>query len=253
MLATLVCVAVQKSVLTRAHSHNDYAQKRPLALAMENQFGSIEADVFLVDGKLLVAHDTKDLKPERNLVDMYLKPMAEAVKKNNGHLYEQPGEVILLVDIKRDGTAVYEELKKELEPFRSMLATCVDGQTARGAIMVVLSGDRPVEAVKAESNRMVFIDGRLDDTNRNPNLAPIVSADWGEISKWRGAGPFPAEDRAKLDAAIAQAHANNQRIRFWATPETDATWNLLFYTGVDLIGTDLIPSLAKFLRGQPRQ
>lgn len=253
MLATLVLTAVQKSVLTRAHSHNDYAQKRPLALAMENQFGSIEADVFLVDGKLLVAHDAKDLKPERNLVDMYLKPMAEAVKKHNGHLYEEPGEVILLVDIKRDGTAVYEELKKELEPYRSMLATCVEGQTAHGAIMVVLSGDRPVDAVKAERNRMVFIDGRLDDADHDPNLAPIVSADWTDLSKWRGSGPFPLADRAKLDEVLAKVHGNRQRMRFWATPETEAAWNLFYYTGVDIIGTDLIPSLAKFLRAQPTQ
>lgn len=253
MLTALLGLALPKSVLTRAHSHNDYAQKRPLALAMEHQFGSIEADVFLVDGKLLVAHDIQDVRPERNLVDMYLKPMASSVKAHNGHLYDQPGEVILLVDIKRDGTAVYEELKKELAPFRSMLATSVDGHTAHGAVMVVLSGDRPVEAVKAERNRMAFLDGRLDDTDRNANLAPIVSADWGDISNWRGSGPLPAEDRVKLDKVIAQAHQNHQRLRFWATPETETAWNLFYYTGVDIIGTDLIPSLAKFLRAQPTQ
>ena len=44
------------------HSHNDYAQKRPFWGAYEAGADSIEADVFLVDCDLLVAHSRKELK-----------------------------------------------------------------------------------------------------------------------------------------------------------------------------------------------
>ena len=44
------------------HSHNDYAQKRPFWGAYEAGADSIEADVFLVDGELLVAHSRNESK-----------------------------------------------------------------------------------------------------------------------------------------------------------------------------------------------
>ena len=49
------------------HSHNDYAQKRPFWGAYEAGADSIEADVFLVDGDLLVAHSRRELKKENTL------------------------------------------------------------------------------------------------------------------------------------------------------------------------------------------
>lgn len=59
----------------RIHSHNDYAQKRPFWGAYEAGADSIEADVFLVDGELLVAHSRKDLKKENTLRRLYLEPL----------------------------------------------------------------------------------------------------------------------------------------------------------------------------------
>ncbi len=42
--------------LARAHAHNDYRHHRPLLDALAHGFTSVEADVFLVDDQLLVAH-----------------------------------------------------------------------------------------------------------------------------------------------------------------------------------------------------
>jgi len=53
--------------LPRAHSHNDYEHKRPLFDALDRGFCNIEADVHLVDGRLLVGHDPEDVNPERTL------------------------------------------------------------------------------------------------------------------------------------------------------------------------------------------
>ncbi|MCZ9341415.1 hypothetical protein NGM37_27000, partial [Streptomyces sp. TRM76130] len=53
--------------LWRAHAHNDYEHPRPLLDALDHRFGSVEADVYLVDGQLLIAHDAVDLDPARTL------------------------------------------------------------------------------------------------------------------------------------------------------------------------------------------
>lgn len=53
--------------LPQAHAHNDYEHDRPLQDALSHGFSSVEADVWLVDGELLVAHDREDVDPSRTL------------------------------------------------------------------------------------------------------------------------------------------------------------------------------------------
>ena len=60
LAAGAVCLAAGAAPavvpLERAHSHNDYSRPRPLLDALDAGFCSVEADIFLVDGELLVAH-----------------------------------------------------------------------------------------------------------------------------------------------------------------------------------------------------
>ena len=58
-----------------AHAHNDYEHERPLLDALKAGFTSFEADVYLIDGKLLVAHDQQDTTPDRSLESLYLDPL----------------------------------------------------------------------------------------------------------------------------------------------------------------------------------
>lgn len=79
--------AFAQTPLPNAHAHNDYEHARPLLDALDHGFCSVEADIYLVDGALLVAHDRKDVKPERMLQSLYLDPLRERVKTNNGRVY----------------------------------------------------------------------------------------------------------------------------------------------------------------------
>src|SRR5438128_8490223 len=88
--------------LPQAHAHNDYEHKRPLWDALDRGFCSVEADIYLVNGQLLVAHSRQGVKPERTLQSLYLDPLRERVKKNGGRVYAGGPEVTLLVDIKSD-------------------------------------------------------------------------------------------------------------------------------------------------------
>src|SRR5690349_308307 len=79
--------AAEPKPLPHAHAHNDYEHARPLFDALDRGFCSVEADIWLVDGALLVAHDKKDLKPARTLQSLYLDPLRERTKSNGGRVY----------------------------------------------------------------------------------------------------------------------------------------------------------------------
>lgn len=52
---------IKKHSVADAHSHNDYKNNIPFYRAYEKGFGSIEADVYAANGRLMVAHDKKGI------------------------------------------------------------------------------------------------------------------------------------------------------------------------------------------------
>ena len=77
---------------------------------------------------------------------------------------------------------------------------------------------------------------------------PLISDNWTSHFRWRGEGPFPDAERAKLRDIVRRAHDRGRRVRFWATPEIDALWHELRAAQVDLIGADDLVALGRFLR-----
>lgn len=251
-LVALLALAPSVVPLPRAHAHNDYDQRRPLVGALENGFCSIEADVFPIDGKLLVAHNRDRVTASRELDGMYLKPLIGQIEAHRGHVYEKPTEVTLLVDIKENGSEAYRILKQELAPYHRYLTSYMNGKVKHRALMVVLSGDRPIADLTAEKERWAFIDGRFDDPMpgaADPALTPLVSTAWSDEFKWNGSGSIPDADLTHLRELVSKTHGHGQKIRFWETSETNAMWTVLLENQVDLIGTDLQPQLARFLLG----
>src|SRR5882762_4628435 len=82
VIALQTLATAQPTPLIHAHAHNDYEHTRPLLDALDHGFCSVEADIYLVDGKLLVAHDRSKVKAERTLQSLYLDPLRERVRKN---------------------------------------------------------------------------------------------------------------------------------------------------------------------------
>lgn len=238
--------------LIRAHAHNDYEHPRPLLDALACGFGSIEADVHLVDGRLLVAHDRKAVKPERTLEALYLDPLRERVKQNGGCVYRGGPTIILLIDVKSEAVATYDALHAVLKNYAAMLTVFRDGVTTPGAITVIVSGSRAPAVMAAQSLRYAAMDGRIDDLNGQtaPALIPLVSDNWQKVFSWRWTGPIPEDEARKLKALVEQAHAQGRQLRFWNTPDNPATWSVLYGAGVDLINTDQLTGLQGFLRAQ---
>src|SRR4029079_16192267 len=92
--------ASEPTPLIHAHAHNDYEHARPLFDALDQGFCSVEADIYLVESKLLVAHERRMIKPERTLESLYLEPLRQRVKQKGGRVYPKGPEFTLLIDLK---------------------------------------------------------------------------------------------------------------------------------------------------------
>ncbi|GAA1555208.1 hypothetical protein GCM10009804_10090 [Kribbella hippodromi] len=242
--------------LSSAHAHNDYEHRRPLQDALDRGFNSVEADVWLVDGELRVAHDLADAKPGRTLESLYLKPLADRVRENHGQVYKHGRDFQLLIDIKSDGPSTYAAVDKALAKYRGISTIFASGRVFKGAVTSVISGNRPLDVLKAQKVRYAGYDGRLSDlpSGMPASLMPLVSDNWTNAFTWQGLGPMPAAEKTKLHDIVVNAHHAGYKVRFWATPDVpgaarEALWRELTAAGVDYLNTDDLHGLEDFLRG----
>lgn len=248
-------INAQIKPLLNAHAHNDYEHDRPLLDALEHGFTSIEADVHLIDGELYVYHD----RPERpdsqlTLEKLYLQPLMERIKKNKGKVYQSyQNSIFLMIDIKTEAKATYEVLKKKLKRYRSMLSYSKGEKLYQGAVTIFLSGNRPMETVLEEKKRLVGIDGRPANLGEGYTMAfmPVISDRYSRHFQWRGfEDRMPEEELVRLRKLVQQAHAEDKKLRLWASPEREVVWETLLNEGVDLINTDELKKLRDFLLQQ---
>lgn len=245
--------------LIRAHAHNDYDHERPLFDALSFGFCSVEADVFLIDGKLLVGHSRSELSAERTLESLYLDPLLDRVRQNGGRVFADGPAFTLLIDIKTNAEETYVSLDRIFAEYKELLTSIEDGQIQERAVTVIISGNRAWKKIAGDSTRYTGVDGRLPDlsSDRPSHLMPLISDRWGRAFKWVGQGPMPDAERAELQRIVHDAHKNGRRIRFWATPdrpspERTAVWTELLEAGVDHIGTHDLDGLKAFLLSQAK-
>ena len=234
------------SYLPRSHSHNNYLSRRPLVEALERGFASIEVDVFLVDGQLLVAHDIEDVQPSATLASMYLDPLRAVVRRNGGSVYGHDDPPLqLLVDVKSDADDTYRVLDETLRRYEDMLTTWTDGHATPGAVTVVLSGNRAIRLAENARVRYLALDGRVDEepASRPVDLIPLVSMDWDDLLSASLPGKL-----AEAERLVERLHAEGRKVRFWGTPDTENVWTSLAEIGVDYIGADDVPRLDRLLR-----
>ncbi len=239
--------------LAQAHAHNDYLHDRPLLDALDHGFTSVEADIFLVDGKLLVAHTKRELEPEKTLEKLYLEPLRQRARANGGSVYGDGKPIHLLIDLKSAGEPTYAALHKVLASYADILSSTKDGTHKSGAVDISISGDRPIAVIKSQSERYAGIDGRISDLDSDDpaDVMPLISDSWFSHFKWLGSGEFKEADRQKLRDYVSRAHAKGRKVRFWAAPDKAPAWRELQAAGVDLINTDNLAGLEAFLREQP--
>jgi alkaline phosphatase len=224
------------------HSHNDYEQPAPFRAAYNQGFGSIEADIFIQPGNLIVAHDTVELKLRRSLDSMYLQPLEQCIKRNNGFPYSDHSKVLqLLVDIKTDSVATLDRLVKKLESYPAI--------TSCKSVKIVISGNRPAPLAFANYPGWIYFDGELHVDYPAAAIGKIemLSDNFRKYSYWNGIDTIPARDKMVLAALIAKGHRLHKKVRFWNAPDFINSWKLFMELGVDYINTDHVTTAANFL------
>ena len=222
------------------HSHNDYVHSRPLVEALEQGFDSVEADVFLVKNELLVGHFLWETKPERTLESLYLLPLS------NLHKEGKLKNIWLMVDIKTneaEPSAIL--LDQQLRRYPGLFSKV--GEKDNAPVKVLLSGNMPREWVCSGKSNLLRLDGREADLGKadQAGIFPWVSEPWSKHFSWKGKGPISEIEKAKLKTMALKAASANQQLRFWGAPDLPECWKIQAESGVQRIGTDNLPGLAK--------
>lgn len=250
-LFVLLCCTAAATVFSQparystanAHSHNDYEQAIPFRAAYDQQFGSIEADVFLQDGKLLVAHQRSELSSGKTLEALYLDPLNQCIKKNNGFVYNDKSRTLqLMIDLKTQSVPTLDKLIEILGRYPAL--------TSASSLKIVISGNRPPARDFKNYPAYLYFDGELSADYPGDALPKIemLSDNFRKYSTWNGKGIIPEAERIKVEAAIKKGHDLHKKARFWNAPDIINAWYEFMNLGVDYINTDHIEAIGTFLR-----
>ena len=245
----LIATSLQVSSQIKIHSHNDYSRSVPFYLAYSQNASIIEADVFISEnGKnLFVAHDREDIDPSLTIEKLYLDPIADIYKRNNGKMWkDNDNEMVLMIDLKTSYEKTLPLLIKKLNSYKGIF----DNNQNNGSLRVVISGSMPNPSDFSRYPDYVMFDGRMDQNYDSEQLKRVymISDSFSKYSKWNGKGIPIAEEREKLKSVIDYAHKINKPVRFWGTPEGITSWNTLYEMGVDVIGTKRLESCTSFFK-----
>jgi len=252
VLIAACCLAsllyAQTTRLNNGFSHNDYWRKHPLFDALRNGCPYVEADVYLRGGNLVVSHILPCLRKKKTLERLYLEPLLKGRFENGEAFPDNP--ITLLIDIKSNADKTYTLLDSMLEKYKSIITTYEDGVITWRKVTIVLSGHRPYDRVRELAFRRVFIDEdlrKIPADQADPGVDMLASCRYSHFLKWTGKGAMPVDAKDRLVQYVQAAHQNDLKVRLWASPDNTKVWKALLDCGVDLINTNKIQKLKRFL------
>ena len=226
------------------HSHNDYDRTVPFWEAYSQHCTSIEADVFLKDGEILVAHNLKDLKADRSLRTMYIEPIVKVFRENGGKMWKGSGDQLqLMVDLKTG---------ESLPGVIALAEEFPDVFCSQNGVRIVITGDRPDPEDFDKWPSWLwfdgdFTDGKLQYTPDQLERIAMISTDFRKFARhWNGKGRMIKPEMEAVTRAIETAHAAGKPIRFWDAPEGTTAYFTLHRLGVDIFNTDYPAKCALF-------
>lgn len=241
LIVCLLGIGSLKAQTYKIHSHNDYLQSVPFWKAYSSGVASIEVDIFLHNGSLLVAHDSEDLPKAKSLEELYLQPLVKSIE-----LSLKPDSLQLLIDIKSDAYTTLDVLIEVLNSYPII--------AEKKSIKLIISGNRPKESDYLNYPAFIYFDSRnlnsLQDA-RILNKIGLISLSFKDYTEWNGKGRLTKEDLQIVQQVVDRAHALGKPFRFWATPDSKTSWKVMTMVGVDFINTDQPFECSQYLRTLP--
>lgn len=247
ILFFLYCVLpVQAQYTTlNAHSHNDYAQATPFFLAYNTHFGSIEADIWVVNEDLFVAHNKAGITSERSLDSLYILPIVKFFRANGQKAWKGKSSTFqLLIDLKTATEPTLSLLVQKLKKYPDVFNSKVN------AIHVVITGNRPEPSDFIKYPLFISFDGNIFlkyDASQIQRIA-LFSENLKRFTLWSGKEAMAEIEEKRLRQIIDSVHGINKKIRFWNAPDDPGAWKTLMDLKVDYINTDHIIELSTFLQ-----
>ena len=217
----------QERCVLPAYAHNDYENRRPLLDAVEAGYSGVEADYFLVSGRLLVGHDPNQLSWTRTLQSLYLEPLRDHGMRQ-GPLCGPEKRFLLNIEAKQNSRAAFDSLRDVLSQYSDLLGP-------DGWVEVVLVGSTPPldsigdVGIQFRVERMK----QIDSIPADPRIT-MISVRYSDLIRY--------PDRSNrfqlvMSALVRQARmVPNRRLRVYEVPYSSVIYRALLNAGVDLIG-----------------
>lgn len=218
----------------KIHSHNDYAKPRPFYGALENKAFSIEADVFPVNGHLLVGHDKEDLKSDKTLEAMYINPILKQFASHKGYVSKDTAySFSLMVEFKDNPDSCFILLTKLLAPYRQYFDRSLNAR----AIQIIITGKQGLVDNWKNYPDYIYFDGNPDVVYDGSALKRVAffSDNYGKYFN-KNSPP----DTARFFRTISKVHSMGKYIRFWGSPDDPESWKKLIAEHIDILNTDHI-------------
>jgi alkaline phosphatase len=234
-----------------AHSHNDYNQDIPFWNAYYNHFGSIEADIWAVKGKLYVSHELANIASDKTLDELYILPIVKLFHQNNGNAWKNKTEFFqLVIDIKSSCEPTLSLLICKLSKYKNVF----DRSVNPNAIKIVITGNIPLPSEYDKYPSFIFFDGnpRNNYTSQQIKRVAMFSVDLNKYTSWNGKGNIITSEHRALQQLVDSVHNLGNKIRFWDAPDVINAWKTLINLGVDYINTDHIGKVAEYLNSRTK-
>lgn len=242
--AGMLCnMAVAQVILI--HSHNDYAQTVPFYQAYSQKVNSIEVDLFLSDGKLLVGHDPEDLDARLTFEEMYVGPIVRLFDINGGKAWKDSEQVLqLMVELKSDTHTTLDAVAEVLGRWPEVFDQSVNPH----AVRVVITGNVPEPDDFSRYPEFISFDGIIGGEYSEQQLGRIAlfSGNFRNYSGWNGKGSIVPSEKEHLLRTISEVHALGKPVRFWNAPEGVTVYYTFLNLGIDYINTDRPEACAAF-------
>ncbi|MBO0931392.1 glycerophosphodiester phosphodiesterase [Fibrella aquatilis] len=221
-------------------AHNDYEKPQPLTAAIAQRADYIEADVFVRNGQLVLAHTPAEADTaKRTLENTYLTPIVALFTRYKDRVSpDRRYTFSLSIDVKDKVDDVLPILRTLLE--KNLMV--FNRNFSPTAIRIIISGNRPRPEQLLDYPLFFTFDGRPSELYDDETVkrVALISDNFRSYARWDGTGELPDDDKAKLKRIIKRAHEAGCPIRFWNAPDNPVAWKQLRKLGVDVINTDKV-------------